>query len=103
MTTKIQEGNLYDVVIIVFWVRVATKIDGDKVYTSSLSGSMPCQTPSEEDFTAYPDLTFEQVCGWLESGLYYISFDQELAIDIENQINPPTVILPNPWDVPPVI
>lgn len=101
MATKPQEGNLQDVVVIVYWVRVATCLEGGKVYTSSLPGSMPCQTPSETDFTAYPDLTFEQVCGWLEAGIAYNSLDEELALNIEDEINPPTIILPNPWDVTP--
>lgn len=99
MATKPQEGNLNDVVVIVYWIRRATCMDGGKVYTQFLEGSMACTTPSETDFTAYPDLTFEQVCGWLEAGMTYVSFDQELAKNIEEQINPPTVILPNPWDV----
>lgn len=103
METKLQEGNLYDVVVFVHWIRTATTIHEEKVYTSSMYGSMACQTPSETDFTAYPDLTFEQVCGWLETGLYYISFDEELAQNIADQINPPVVVLPNPWDVPPAI
>ena len=98
MATKLQEGNFQDVVVIVYWIRTATCNEGGKIYTSSLPGSMACQTPSETDFTAYPNLTFEQVCGWLESGMAYGSFDEELAKNIEEQINPPTVILPNPWD-----
>jgi hypothetical protein len=99
MATKPQEGNLQDVVVIVYWIRTATCLDSGKVYTASLPGSMACETPSETDFTAYADLKKEQVCEWLEAGMAYGSFDQELAVNIEEQINPPTVILPNPWDV----
>jgi hypothetical protein len=103
MATKPQEGNLQDVVVIVYWIRTGTCEYEGKVYTSSLPGSMACETPSETDFTAYADLTKEQVVGWVEAGVAYGSFDDEIAKNIEEEINPPIVILPNPWDVPPTI
>jgi hypothetical protein len=58
---------------------------------------MSCPTPSETDFTAYPDLTQEQVEFWLDAGLDVSAIDNSLIIDIENQINPPIVVLPLPW------
>ena len=58
---------------------------------------MGCQTPSETDFTAYPDLTFEQVCSWLDAGLDVASIDAGLQQNIDNQINPPVVARPLPW------
>ena len=93
LDTVPQEGNLIDVVITVHWGRTAT--EGD--YTAYVYGTMGCQTPSETDFTAYPDLTFEQVCGWLENGLDYEAIDAGLQQDIDNQINPPVIVLPLPW------
>jgi hypothetical protein len=56
--------------------------------------------PSAEDFTPYADLTFEQVCGWLEDGLDVEATDASLATQIENLINPPVVSLPLPWLTP---
>lgn len=102
MDTKPQEGNLNDVVVTVHWIRIAVAIDGDKEYKASSYGTMACQTPSETDFTAYPDLTFEQVCGWLDAGLDVPAIDAGLDGDIENQINPPIIVLPNPWESTPV-
>ena len=93
LDTVPQEGNLIDVVITVHYGRTA--VEGE--YTAYSYGTMGCATPSETDFTAYPDLTFEQVCGWLENGLDTASIDAGLQQNIDNQINPPIIILPLPW------
>ena len=101
MDTKPQQGNLNDVVVNIHWERHATATESGKVYTMFLDGEMACSRPSETDFTAYPDLTYLQVCGWLDSGLNVSSIDNSLKSLIETKINPPTVVLPNPWDVTP--
>lgn len=90
--------SLVDVVITVHYGRTA--VEGE--YTAYSYGTMGCQTPSETDFTAYPDLTFEQVCSWLENGLDTESIDAGLQQNIDNQINPPVIVLPLPW-VPVVV
>ena len=58
---------------------------------------MYCQSPSETDFTAYPDLTYDQICSWLDAGLNVAELDADLDSQIENIINPPIVTLPLPW------
>ena len=88
-----QEGQLIDVVSVVHWTRIATQGD----IQVSVYGTMSCQTPSETDFTAYPDLTYEQVCGWLDAGLDVPALDANLDAQIENIINPPIVVLPLPF------
>jgi hypothetical protein len=100
MDTKPQEGNLIDVVVTVHWRRNAVAVDGDKTYYAGTYGAMACQTPSETDFTAYPDLTFEQVCSWLDLGNDVEALNANLDAQIENQINPPLIVLPNPWTTP---
>lgn len=97
MDTAPSLDGLTDVVINVHWRRNAVAIDGDKTYYADTYGSMACATPSGTDFTAYPDLTFEQVCSWLDAGLYVPALDANLDAQIENQINPPVIVLPNPW------
>lgn len=95
-----QEGSLLDVVVIVHWRRNATtEVDG-KEYVADIYGTMPCTTPSPTDFTAYPDLTFEQVCGWLNVGLDVATLDATLDTQLENLINPPIISLPLPWASP---
>jgi hypothetical protein len=96
MDTKPTEDGLTDVVVVVHWVRTAQ--DGE-INVSSY-GTMGCTTPSSTDFTAYPDLTYEQVCSWLDAGLDVTAIDLGLDQQIENIINPPIIVLPLPWQSP---
>ena len=92
-----QEGSLVDVVSVVHWTREATKYVGAEPIVVSVYGTMACQTPSETDFTAYPNLTYDQVCSWLDNGLDVAALDLNLDAQIENQVNPPIVVLPLPF------
>jgi len=97
MDTKPTEDGLTDVVVTVHWTREAQQYVGREPILVSCYGTMPCATPSATDFTAYPDLTYEQVCGWLDAGLDVTSIDLGLANQIENIINPPIIVLPLPF------
>ena len=88
-----KEGKLIDVISIVNWSRLAEQ---DNIQVS-VYGTMLCTKPSETDFTAYPDLTFEQICEWLEAGLNVAELNANLNTQIENIINPPIITLPLPW------
>ena len=72
----------------------------DAEYFAEVYGTMACATPSDTDFTAYEDLTYEQVCAWLEAGLDKEALDTNLAAQIEYQKNPPIVNLPLPFSNP---
>ena len=100
MDTKPQEDGLTDVVVTVHWTREAEQYVGAEPILVSSYGTMACATPSSTDFTAYPDLTYEQVCGWLDAGLDVASIDLGLANQIENIINPPIIVLPLPFNNP---
>lgn len=93
LETKPKEGNLIDVVSEVHWRRRA--VDG--IYIVEDGGVMVCDTPSETDFTAYPDLKEEQVMSWLENGLDVKAIDGVLLGVIDAQKNPRKVVLPLPW------
>jgi hypothetical protein len=54
-------------------------------------------TPPTEGFIPYEDLTYDIVCGWLNEGTDVVALDAELAIQLDNIINPKTVVLPNPF------
>ena len=97
MDTRPQEGQLMDVVIIVHWTRTAEQFVGAEPILVSSYGTMGCTTPSSTDFTAYPDLTYDQVCGWLDAGLDVPAIDLGLDQQIQNIINPPVIVLPLPW------
>ena len=96
MDTKPKSDGLLDVVSCIHWSRIATQ---DEIVVSSY-GTMNCNTPSETDFTAYPDLTYDQVCSWLDLGLDTETIDLNLDKQIENIINPPIIVLPLPFTNP---
>ena len=54
-------------------------------------------TPPTEGFIPYADLTQEIVEGWLNAGTDVAALDAELAVQLDNIINPKTVVLPNPF------
>ena len=54
-------------------------------------------TPPSEGFIPYEDLTYEIVCSWLDAVTDVVSLDAELAVQLDNIINPKTVVLPNPF------
>jgi hypothetical protein len=54
-------------------------------------------TPPTEGFIPYEDLTYDIVCGWLNEGTDVVALDAELAVQLDNIINPKTVVLPNPF------
>jgi hypothetical protein len=95
-----KEAELIDVVSIVYWTRLGQKYIGGKPIQVSLYGSMPCKSPSKADFTAYPDLTYDQICSWLDAGLNVDELDANLDSQIENIINPPIITLPLPFENP---
>jgi hypothetical protein len=93
LDTKPQEGQLNDVVSVVHWRRKAV----EENYSAESYGAMACPTPSETDFTAYPDLTQAQVESWLDAGLDVFTIDNGLVNQIDAEKNPPIVVLPLPW------
>lgn len=94
MDTAPSEDGLTDVVKSVHWQFQA--IDGE--YIADEYGIMVCATPSETDFTAYADLTNEQVIGWLVAALPADQIKETVDAKIETQKNPPIVNLPLPWN-----
>jgi len=98
MDTAPSEDGLTDVVKVVHWRYQAEQVDGDNTYNADVYGAMGCATPSDTDFTAYADLTYEQVCEWLVAGNDVEALDSNLATQIENLKNPPIVNLPLPWN-----
>lgn len=100
MDTKPSEDGLTDVVVVIHWTRTAEQFVGAEPILVSSYGTMGCETPSATDFTAYPDLTYDQVCGWLNSGLDVTAIDLGLDNQIENIINPPIIVLPLPFTNP---
>ena len=100
LLVKPTEGSLTDVVITADWRCNGT----DETYSGTCYGSCSFQPPSGS-FTPYPDLTQDQVLQWCyENGVDKTAIEANVTAQIENQINPPVVVLPLPWvPVPPPV
>ena len=98
LDTAPQDGDLHDVVKTIHWRYQGTEVVGDKTYTAQVYSSYGCAQPSDTDFTAYPDLTEDQVISWLEDALDVSSLKANIDAQIENQKNPPIVNLGLPWE-----
>jgi hypothetical protein len=91
LTAKSLDG-LSDVVVTVNAYRSIT----NNIYSTQAPVSLGLVPPTE-GFIPYQDLTKEIVEGWLNSGLPIDEIDANLAIELDNIINPKTVVLPNPF------
>ena len=92
-----QDGDLTDFVVVVQWSRFAKETINDKEYTANLYSTQSYSTDNVTNFVPYDQLTYEIVCGWLDSTIDVVSLDLNLDQQIENQINPPIVVLPLPF------
>jgi len=72
-----------------------TAQDGDysgRVYST-------CSWPEGQPVIPYADLTQDIVLGWCyANGVDKDSAEQAVQSNIDNQLNPPTQILPPPWN-----
>ena len=97
LLVKPTEGTLTDIVITADWRCNGT----DETYSGTCYGSCSFAAPTGS-FTPYPDLTQDQVLGWCyANGVDKSAIEANVSLQIQNQINPPVVVLPLPW-VPPV-
>jgi hypothetical protein len=92
MVTALAVDNLTDVVIQVNAYRMIS----DETTSTQIPVCVGL-TPPTEGFIPYEDLTQEIVEGWLNENTDVAALDAELAIQLDNIINPKTVILPNPF------
>ena len=95
------EGTLTDVVITADWRCNGTETigtgDDAKTYSGTCYGSASFAAPSGS-FTPYEDLTQDQVLGWcFANGVDKKAIEANVTKQINDQINPPVVCLPNPW------
>jgi hypothetical protein len=98
LLVKPTEGSLTDVVITADWRCNGT----DETYSGTCYGSCSFQPPSGS-FTPYEDLTEQQVLDWCyANGVDKAAIEANVTLQIENQINPPVVVLPLPWVAQPL-
>jgi len=97
MDTKPSDDGLTNVVISCQWTCSATT-DGSTPTTASSYGYAHFPSPSAQDFTAYASLTQDQVLEWCwTNGVDKTAVEAGLDSNIEQKLNPPSVVLPNPW------
>jgi hypothetical protein len=94
------DGTFTDFVINVHWTRIAKETINEKEYQASVYGSQSFSKDDVTNFIPYEDLTYDIVCGWLDASLNVEALDLNLDQQIENQVNPPIVILPLPFTNP---
>jgi hypothetical protein len=94
------DGDLKDFVINVHWNRNEKETINNKQYFASVYGSQSFSKDNVTNFIPYKDLTYEIVCEWLDSSLDVEALDANLDAQIENQVNPPIVVLPLPFQNP---
>jgi hypothetical protein len=85
-----------DVVFTVHWTLNGT----DGTYNGSVYGSVGVTLDEGATFTPYASLTQAQVIGWVQDTLgeeQVLSYEANVAQQIDNQINPPVVTPPLPW------
>jgi hypothetical protein len=91
------DGTLTDFVINVHWNRNDKETINGVEYFSSVYGSQSFSKDDVANFIPYEDLTYDIVCGWLDDSLDVEALDLNLDAQIENQVNPPIVVLPLPF------
>jgi hypothetical protein len=102
LLVKPTEGTLTDVVITADWRCNGTETTGtgddEKSYSGTCYGSCSFQPPTGE-FTPYEDLTEQQVLNWCyANGVDQAAIEANVSLQIENQINPPVIAPPLPWN-----
>ena len=97
LLTKPVEGSNTDVVITADW-----RCNGSQEsFFGTCYGSCSFAPPSGSGFTPYEDLTEQQVLDWcFANGVDKTAIEANVTLQIENQINPPVVSLPLPWNPP---
>jgi hypothetical protein len=96
LLVKPTEGTHTDVVITADW-----RCNGSQdQYSGTCYGSTSFAPPSGK-FTPYEDLTEAQVLSWcFANGVDQAAIEANVTQQINDQINPPIIALPLPWNPP---
>jgi hypothetical protein len=89
------EGNFDNVVCQLTWMREGGDLVDGKKYSASMSGKFTLPPPSTPTFTPFDQLTYEEVCGWLDNILDVEFIDGRITTMINNQLNPYTPVSTN--------
>ena len=96
------EQNI-DVVFTVHWDCIGSETVSGSTYNGRVYGATGVTYHSGSTFTPYNQLTEDVVLGWVWDAIgndQKNSYENSVQTQINNQINPPVVILPLPWTPP---
>jgi hypothetical protein len=99
LTCYPQYAGQTDVVFQCIWTKSGT----DGTYNASYSAGCELTYTAGSPFTPYDQLTQAQVLAWVYAATppeYIANMEAEIAKNIADQANPPTVTLPLPWNIP---
>ena len=91
---RVDENGMKDVVTVVHWVYNGTDEDG---ITAGMYGTQSVGEPNPDAFTPYPDISEEQVIGWMESVMDIEEMQKNISNQIELIKNPVQITLPPPF------
>ena len=94
------DAEYADFVVVCHYSRFAKETINGVEYQASVYGSQSFSKDDVTNFIPYEDLTYDIVCGWLDSSMDVEALDLNLDAQIENQVNPPIVVLPLPFTNP---
>jgi hypothetical protein len=92
---RVDEDGMQYVVTTVHWIYTGVNEDG---ITANLYGAESVPTPTPDAFTPYPDLSEDQVIGWMEETMDVTELQANINAQIELIINPVYVTLPPPFN-----
>jgi hypothetical protein len=82
-----------DVVFLVHWQAYGSTGS----YQGSSIGTQLVTYNSGSAFVPFEELTYQIVYGWISSSMDMSKIEENIAQQIENQINPPVLIQQAPW------
>lgn len=91
------DGIYQDFVLVCHWNRNAKETINGIEYFASVYGAQSFSKDDVANFIPYENLTYEIVSSWLDNSIDVEALDLNLDAQIENQVNPPIVVLPLPF------
>jgi hypothetical protein len=99
------EQNI-DVVFTVHWDCLGSETVSGSTYNGRVYGATGVTYHSGSTFTPYNQLSQDVVLGWVWDSIgtdQKSNYENSVQTQINNQINPPVVILPLPWTPPSIV
>ena len=97
---RVNENGLQKVVTTVHWRYRGIDEDG---ITAETYGAQSIGEPNPDAFTPYPEISEEQVIGWMEANLDMTAIQENITSQINLLKNPVAETLSAPWQTMPIV